>query len=176
MIFEPTGIAGAWLITPEFRFDARGFFARTFCMQEFEAQGLASRFVQCNISRNTHRGTLRGMHFQADPHAETKLVRCCRGAIYDVIADLRKDSPTYRKWAAFELTEANCRALYVAAGLAHGFQTLADESEMFYQMGEFYYPELARGIRWNDPAFGIEWPIANPILSDRDYSYADFVP
>jgi dTDP-4-dehydrorhamnose 3,5-epimerase len=125
---------------------------------------------------NTRRGILRGMHFQADPHPEGKLVRCTRGAIWDVVIDLRSGSPSYRQWIGVELTEKNARALYIPEGCAHGFQTLTDDSEVLYLMSEFYYPELARGVRWNDRAFGIEWPIADAILSDRDASYPDVAP
>jgi dTDP-4-dehydrorhamnose 3,5-epimerase len=156
--------------------DERGFFARSFCARDFQAEGLDPCMAQCNVSYNRRRGTLRGMHFQRAPHAEAKLVRCTRGSIYDVIVDLRPDSPSFRRWLAVELTDENRRALYVPRGFAHGFQTLADDCEVFYQMSEFYVPDAATGVRWNDPAFAIAWPIANPILSPRDASYPDFAP
>jgi len=148
--------------------DDRGFFARSFCREEFEAHGLDPQIAQCNISFNARRGTLRGMHYQAVPHAEAKLVRCTQGAIWDVIVDLRRDSPSFKRWHAVELSAANRRALYVPEGFAQGFQTLADDSEVLYLMSQFYRPDAARGVRWDDPAFGIEWPIADPQLSVRD--------
>jgi dTDP-4-dehydrorhamnose 3,5-epimerase len=156
--------------------DERGFFARSFCRDEFAAHGLRSSFVQCNISFNARRGTLRGLHFQASPHEEAKLVRCTRGAVFDVIVDLRKASATYRQWIAVELGADNHRMLYVPEGFAHGFQTLEDASEVFYQMSETFRPEASRGVRWNDPAFGIDWPLANPTVSARDADYPDFAP
>lgn len=155
-------------MNPERKADLRGFFARTWCAKEFASAGLNSKLVQCSISFNEKRGTLRGLHYQAAPHAEDKLVRCTRGAIYDVIVDLRPDSATYRRWHAEELTADNRRMLYVPLGVAHGFQTLTDHAEVFYQMSEFYHPDLARGVRWNDPILGIPWPVPNPIISDRD--------
>jgi len=170
--FLATPLAGAYLIELEQLDDERGFFARSFCQNEFKAHGLDPIVAQCNVSFNRKRGTLRGLHYQAEPHAEAKLVRCTRGAIWDVIVDLRKGSPTARKWHAVELTAENCRALYVPAGFAHGFQTLKDDTEVLYQMSEFYNAESARGVRWDDPAFGIAWPLANPILSKKDASYA----
>jgi dTDP-4-dehydrorhamnose 3,5-epimerase len=174
MRFEPIGLNDAWLVLPEAQMDDRGWFARTFCEQEFAARRATGRFVQCNVSFNYRRGTLRGMHYQAAPKEEAKLVRCTRGAAYDVLIDLREGSPTYCRHAAFELTSENRAALYVPAGFAHGFQTLSDETEMFYQMTEVYCPDLARGVRWNDPAFGIKWPISDPILSDRDRVHPDY--
>ena len=168
MKFSPTKLSGVWLVDLERREDERGFFARSWCQAEFERHGLNPRLVQCNVSFNRKRGTLRGMHYQVAPHAEAKLVRCTRGAIFDVAVDLRPESPTYRHWVGVELTAENGRALYIAEGFAHGFQTLADDSEVFYQMSEFFHPECARGLRWNDPAFGISWPSPNPIISDRD--------
>jgi dTDP-4-dehydrorhamnose 3,5-epimerase len=170
--FLPTPLAGAYLIELEQLDDERGFFARSFCQNEFKAHGLDPVVAQCNVSFNRKRGTLRGLHYQAEPHAEAKLVRCTRGAIWDVIVDLRKGSPTARKWHAVELTAENRRALYIPVGLAHGFQTLADDTEVLYQMSESYHPESARGVRWNDPAFGIAWPLADPVLSKKDESYA----
>jgi len=164
---------GACVIELEPISDERGFFARTWCAEEFERLGLNPKLVQCSISWNERRGTLRGMHYQAEPCAEAKLIRCCSGAIYDVIVDLRPASPTYGKWAAAELTSENLKMLYVPEGFAHGFQTLTDNTEVSYQISASYQPEFARGVRWNDPAFGIEWPISNPILSARDRAYAD---
>ena len=168
MIFEETRLAGAWVIEPECMEDERGFFARTWCRREFAERGLSTEVAQCSISHNRKKGTLRGMHYQAPPHAEVRLVRCTRGAIYDVIIDLRPGSPTYRRWIAEELTAGNRRMLYIPQGFAHGFQTLVDDTEVFYQMSEFYHPESARGIRWDDPAIGINWPHRQVILSDKD--------
>ena len=176
MIFSPTPLPGAWLVDVERHEDARGFFARTWCRREFEAHGLNARLVQCSMSRNRRRGTLRGMHWQAAPHAEVKLVRCSRGAIFDVIIDLRPGSPTRARHYAAELTAENGRALYIPEGFAHGFVTLVDDSDVVYQMSEYYEPSAGRGVRWNDPAFGIAWPIADPILHERDAHYPDYVP
>jgi dTDP-4-dehydrorhamnose 3,5-epimerase len=176
MIFTPTPLRGAWLVDIDRREDPRGFFARTWCHREFEAQGLETRLVQCSMSHNLRRGTLRGMHWQAAPHEEVKLVRCSRGAIWDVIIDLRPASPTHTHHFAVELTAADCRALYIPAGFAHGFVTLADDTDVLYQMSEYYAPGAARGVRWNDPAFGIPWPVAEPILHERDAHYPDYVP
>jgi dTDP-4-dehydrorhamnose 3,5-epimerase len=169
-------LSGAYLIELELVADERGFFARTWCAEEFQRLGLNPKLAQCSISSNTRRGTLRGMHFQAEPYAEAKLIRCCSGAIYDVIVDLRPTSPTYCRWSAAELTSANHKMLYVPEGFAHGFQTLVDNTQVFYQISATYQPEYARGIRWNDPAFGIEWPISQPILSARDCAFADHRP
>lgn len=174
MLFRETHLGGAYVIEPERLADERGFFARTFCEQEFEARGLNPRIVQCNVSFNKLKGTLRGMHYQAAPHEETKLVRCTQGAIYDVIIDLRPASPTFKQWVAVELSRANGLMLFIPEGFAHGFQTLADDTEVFYQMSEFYYPESSRGVRWNDPAFGIRWPAAERAISSRDAAFADF--
>ncbi|HXG47284.1 MAG TPA: dTDP-4-dehydrorhamnose 3,5-epimerase [Methylomirabilota bacterium] len=174
MIFTPTPLAGAFVLDLERREDERGFFARTFCAEEFRAHGLNPRVAQCSVSFNRRRGTLRGLHWQAPPHAEAKLVRCVQGAIYDVIVDLRPGSPTFRRHFALELAAATGRALYVPEGFAHGFQTLAEDTAVFYQMSEFYHPESGRGARWNDPAFGIDWPLANPIVNERDRAYPDF--
>jgi dTDP-4-dehydrorhamnose 3,5-epimerase len=176
MMFTETALKGVFLIEPEKRQDERGFFARTWCQREFEAQGLTITWVQCNISFNRKKGTLRGMHYQAAPYAEAKLVRCTQGGIYDVIVDLRPDSPTFKQWVAVELRTDNYRMLFIPEGFAHGFQTLEDDTEVFYQMSEFYTPEYARGVRWNDPAFGIQWPPAERIMSERDQTYADFLP
>ena len=169
MIFTETELKGAYLIEPERLEDERGFFARTFCQKEFESHGLNTRFLQCSISFNRKKGTLRGMHYQAAPHAETKLVRCTRGAIYDVIIDIRPGSPTFKHWLSAELTADNYRALYIPEGFAHGFQTLADETEIFYQMSEFFYPEAARGVRWDDTTFEIAWPfVETRTISAKD--------
>ncbi|MCS6771931.1 MAG: dTDP-4-dehydrorhamnose 3,5-epimerase [Kiritimatiellae bacterium] len=176
MIFTPTHIPGVWIVDVEPREDPRGFFARTWCRDEFARHGLDARLVQCNISFNRSRHTLRGMHYQAPPHEEPKLVRCTRGRIWDVALDLRRDSPTYCRWVAIELSAENRRALFIPTGCAHGFLTLEDNSEVFYQMGEAYRPEAARGVRWNDPAFGIKWPTELPFLSEKDASYPDFAP
>lgn len=174
MKFVPSALAGAYAIEIDRLEDERGFFARTFCRDEFAGKGLSTTFCQCNISFNHRKGTLRGMHFQDKPHEEAKLVRCTRGAIYDVIVDVRRDSPTFCAWAAFELTAENRTMLYVPQGFAHGFQTLEDNCEVFYQMSEMYHPNLARGLRWDDPALAIRWPIPAPFVSHRDAHYADF--
>lgn len=172
--FLPTRLHGAYVIEIEKLEDERGFFARTFCRDEFAAHGLRTTFVQCNVSFNASKGTLRGLHFQVRPHEEAKLVRCTRGSIYDVIVDIRKESATYRQWVGVELTADTGRMIYVPQGFAHGFQTLEDDSEVFYQISEMHHPESARGLRWNDPAFGITWPLEHPIASARDAAYPDF--
>jgi dTDP-4-dehydrorhamnose 3,5-epimerase len=175
MIFTELPIPGAFVIDLERRDDARGFFARAWCANEFADQGLSTRLVQCNISFSTRQGTLRGMHFQRDPHAEVKLVRCTRGAVYDVIIDLRPASQTYMQWLGVELSADNRRALYVPEGFAHGYQTLVDDTETFYQVSEFYAPQAEGGVRWNDPAFGIEWPYPETALvSAKDASWPDY--
>ena len=171
MKFVPTPFDGAFVVEPELLEDERGSFARSFCQEEFRAHGLDPVVAQCNISFNKRRGVLRGLHYQVKPHEEAKLVRCTRGAIWDVIVDLREGAPTCYQWFATELTADNRRALYIPPGFAHGFQTLADDSEVFYQMSAFYHPESARGVRWNDPVIGISWPLADPIVSPRDRSY-----
>jgi dTDP-4-dehydrorhamnose 3,5-epimerase len=176
MKFAETRFAGVFVIDLDRHEDERGFFARSFCTKEFAARGLPGSFVQCNISYNRRRGTLRGMHYQVAPCEEGKLVRATRGSILDVVLDLRPPSATYREWLSFDLSDENGRALYVPPGFAHGFQTLTDHVEVFYQMTEFYEPGFARGVRWNDPAFGIEWPIASPTVSERDAGFPDFVP
>lgn len=176
MRFAPTPLEGAYIVDIEPIVDERGFFARTWCQEEFYRRGLNSRLMQCNISFNRVRGTLRGLHYQEQPYAEAKFLRCSAGAIYDVIVDLRPTSRSYKKWFAVDLTAANRRMLYVPEGFAHGFQTLEEETEVFYQMSEAHRQEYARGIRWNDPVFGISWPFSNPILSQRDQSYPDFAP
>jgi dTDP-4-dehydrorhamnose 3,5-epimerase len=174
VIFEQTPLHGAFIIKPEILADERGFFARSFCQREFEAHGLDTRVVQCSISYNRRKGTLRGMHFQLPPHAETRLVRCTRGAAYDVILDLRVGSSTFARWVSAELTGRNHWAVYLPRGFAHGFQTLEDDTELAYQMSEPYHPASASGVRWDDPAFGIEWPEAIRTISQRDVSYPDF--
>jgi dTDP-4-dehydrorhamnose 3,5-epimerase len=176
MRFIQTQLSGVWVIEPERLDDERGWFARTFDAGQFAARGLNPAVVQCNASLNARRGTLRGMHYQADPHGESKLVRCVRGAIFDVAVDLRSDAGTYCCWHGVELSGENGLALYIPAGLAHGFQTLTDDCEVIYQMGHEYVPEAARGVRWNDPAFAIGWPAAGGerIISQRDASYPDF--
>ena len=174
MKFRETSLKGAFIIDLEKLEDERGFFARSFCRHEFEAHGLNPNVAQCNVSSNTRKGTLRGMHYQTAPHEEARLVRCTRGAIHDVIIDLRPDSSTFKQWIAEKLTEKNYRMVYVPEGFAHGFLTLEDRTEVFYQMSEFYAPASARGVRWNDPAFGIEWPIAVQVISSRDRGYPDF--
>ena len=173
MIFTETAIAGAWILTPERRDDKRGFFARVWCERELAQRGLETRVAQCSVSWNRQRGTLRGLHYQIAPHEEVKLVRCTRGAVYDVIVDLRPASPSVGRHAAIELTAENRLTLYIPKGFAHGFQTLDDDTEMFYKMSEFHAPDAGRGARWDDPAFGISWPISEPILNERDRSYPD---
>jgi dTDP-4-dehydrorhamnose 3,5-epimerase len=178
MRFRETRLKGAFEIDLELRLDPRGAFARTYCWREFEEHGLNPRVVQCNVSYNNSRGTIRGMHYQAAPHEEAKLIRCLRGAVYDVIIDLRPDSPTRRQWIAVELREQPGHPsgmLYVPAGFAHGFQTLEDDTAVLYQMSEFYAPESASGFRWNDPTFGVEWPEPVRVISDRDGGYPDFI-
>ena len=175
MQFVETKLKGAYVIEPEQLCDQRGFFARTWCRREFEARGLDTRLAQCSVSFNRHIGTLRGMHYQAAPHKEVKLVRCTMGGIHDVIIDLRPESATFRQWVGEELTARNRRMMYVPAGFAHGFVTLQEETEVFYQISDFYNPESARGIRWNDPAFSIDWPLDIRVISERDRLYADFL-
>jgi dTDP-4-dehydrorhamnose 3,5-epimerase len=174
--FHETALAGVLEVHIEPKLDARGYFARTWCRNEFAAHGLNSRLVQCSVSSNTRTGTLRGVHYQARPHGETKLVRCTRGAIYDVVVDLRPSSPTFKNWFGVELTANNGAMVYIPEGCGHGFMTLQDESEIFYQMSEFYHPDAAGGVRWNDPAFGIVWPGKAEVISDRDRTYPDFDP
>jgi dTDP-4-dehydrorhamnose 3,5-epimerase len=176
MIFTETPLKGAFLIDLEKRGDERGFFARAFCEKEFSAHGLSSRFVQVNNSLSATKGTLRGLHYQLAPKAETKVVRCVRGALHDVILDLRPGSPTFGKTFAAELTAENRRMLYVPKGFAHSFITLADDTEVFYLTDEFYAPDLERGVRWDDPRFGIDWPAQPVVMSDKDRNYPDFDP
>ena len=176
MIFKGTHLKGAYIIELERIEDNRGFFARAWCKREFEAHGLNSRLVQCNLSFNKRRGTLRGMHYQVAPHEEEKLVRCTRGAIFDVIIDLRRESPTYLEWIGVELTAENRKMLYVPEKFAHGYQTLEEKTEVVYQVSQFYSPESERGVRWNDPTFAIEWPEAgNTKISEKDKSWSDYV-
>jgi len=174
MKYHETKLAGVFEVRIEPQYDERGFFARTWCQNEFEARGLNSRLVQCSISFNTRKGTLRGMHYQVEPYAETKLVRCTRGAIYDVILDLRVKSPTFKDWIAVVLSAETRNMVYVPEGCAHGFLTLEDESEVFYEMSEFYNAESARGVRWDDPAFRIAWPGKVEVISERDRTYPNF--
>ena len=174
MIFVETELEGAFILEPEILEDERGFFARTWCRREFEARGLCAEWVQCNISFNRKKGTLRGMHYQAAPYEEVKLVRCTMGSIYDVIIDLRPESSTFMQNAGVVLTAQNRTMLYIPKGFAHGFLTLEDNTEVFYQMAEFYVAECARGVRWNDPAFGIQWPTDVRVISKRDQNHPDF--
>jgi dTDP-4-dehydrorhamnose 3,5-epimerase len=175
MIFTPASVDGAYVIDVEPREDERGFFARVWCEREFAEHGLTTRLVQWNLAFSHRRGTLRGLHFQSPPHAEAKLVRCTRGAIYDVIVDLRPASPTFTQWLGVELTADNRRMLYVPEGCAHGYQTLVDNTETLYPVTEFYTPEAEAGVRWDDPAFGIEWPDAKgALLSEKDRSWPDY--
>ncbi len=174
MIFIETHLKSAFLIEPERIADDRGFFARTWCQKEVASRGLETRLVQCNISYNPRKGTLRGMHFQTRPWEEVKIVRCTRGKIYDVIIDLRPASSTFKKWFGVTLSEEKRNMLYIPKGFAHGFITLADQAEVFYQMSEFYSPDHARGVRWNDPAFSISWPVEVRQICERDRNYPDF--
>lgn len=175
MKFIETGIEGAWLIELDRIEDERGFFARAWSREEFGARGIGPDFVQSNLSLSHSKGTIRGLHYQREPHAEGKFIRCIRGAIFDVILDLREDSPTRHQWVGFEISAANYRAVYIPPGCAHGFQTLEDSSEAFYMTSAPYCREAEGGVRWDDPRFGIRWPLAeNPVLSDKDRSWPDF--
>jgi len=176
MIFTETPLAGAFVIEPELIEDARGFFARTWCAREFAARGLVTHIVQCSTSFNKKKGTLRGMHYQAAPFAETKIVRCISGSMYDVIIDLRPSSSTYTRHSGVVLTAENRKMVYVPVGFAHGFQTLEDNTEVLYQISEVYSSAHARGVRWDDPAFGIRWPSDERTIVDRDRAYPDFSP
>jgi dTDP-4-dehydrorhamnose 3,5-epimerase len=174
MIFKETILKGAFVIELEPSSDERGFYARSWCQREFKEHGLNPALVQCGISYNKKKGTLRGMHYQAAPQAQAKLVRCGRGSVYDVIVDVRPESATFKKWVAVELTADNRRMLYVPEGMAHGFQTLEDDTEVLYQMTEFHDSESDRGVRWDDPAFRIDWPSADRIMSERDRAFPEF--
>jgi dTDP-4-dehydrorhamnose 3,5-epimerase len=174
MQFIQTPLLDAYIIAPEKLADDRGFFARTWCRQSFLQHGLDANLIQCSVSFNHHQGTLRGMHWQMSPFGETKLVRCTQGAIYDVIVDLRPDSDTFKQWTAVELSAENHKALYIPKGFAHGFQTLVDNTEVFYQMSDVYVPGAARGFRWNDASFKIDWPKEISMISQRDRDYPDF--
>ncbi len=174
MRFTEIRLSGAYVIELEPRQDARGFFARAFCRREFEAYGLNPRIAQANVALSHARGTLRGLHYQVAPFEETKVVRCTRGSVFDVMVDLRPGSPTYCQWVGEELSAASRRMLYVPAGFAHGYQTLEDDTELFYLVSECYSPEHERGVRWNDSAFGIRWPLAEPIVSPKDQAFPDF--
>ena len=173
-MFRETRLSGAYLIEPELKDDARGFFARVWCEKEFAERGLTARVAQCNISFNRTKGTLRGMHYQTDPYREAKIVLCTKGAAYDVIIDLRPESPTFTEWTASELNSENRRMIYVPEGCAHGFQTLKNDTELCYFMSEFYHRECARGVRWNDPRFAVNWPLSPGCLSHRDANFPDF--
>jgi dTDP-4-dehydrorhamnose 3,5-epimerase len=176
MLFRETGIAGAWIVDVEPSSDERGMFARTFDALLFEERGLSADVVQCSTSFNPRAGTLRGLHYQADPHAECKLVRCTAGAVYDVLVDLRAESSTRGRWEATELSSESRRAVYVPHGVAHGFQTMVDGSELLYMIDRPFEPSAARGVRWDDPAFAIEWPepAGARVISERDRSFADY--
>jgi dTDP-4-dehydrorhamnose 3,5-epimerase len=174
MQFEPTMFRDAYLARLELVRDSRGFFARTFCVEEFADRGLETNYPQHSISFSARRGTVRGMHYQRDPHGEAKLVRCAKGVILDVIIDIRADSPTYCRWQKFELSSANGHQLYIPKGFAHGFQTLSDDTEVNYLISAQYKPELAHGIRYNDPAFGISWPLSVTEISEKDLHWPDF--
>lgn len=176
MIFTETKIKGVFIIEPELLMDERGFFARSFCKEEFSQRGLEDSIVQCSISYNKKKGTLRGMHYQAPPYEEAKIVSCTKGALYDVILDLRKISETYCQWIAVELTDHNLKMVYVPKGCAHGFQTLKDSTIVYYQMTESYNPESARGVKWDDPQFKIFWPLQEAIVSDKDKSFGKYLP
>jgi dTDP-4-dehydrorhamnose 3,5-epimerase len=175
MRFTETKLKGAYVIEIEPIEDERGFFARSWCQQEFRDRGLNPNLVQCNVSFNQKKGTLRGMHYQIKPHEETKLVKCTRGSIYDVMIDIRRDSATFKQWTAIELSAENHKMLYIPEGFAHGFQTLEDNTEVFYQMSDFYHPESARGLRWDDPMFAIVWALTeNLVISLKDQQYSLF--
>lgn len=174
MKFQPTSLPGVFVIDTEPISDDRGFFARTWCQDEFKRLGLAADFVQCSISYNRRRGTLRGMHYQKSPHEEVRLVRCTKGGIFDVALDLRPDSQTFKQWFGTELSDQNRKQMYIPKGCAHGFLTLSDDAEVFYQISEFHHPESAAGVRWDDPAFGIQWPAEVAVLHQRDATYPSF--
>jgi dTDP-4-dehydrorhamnose 3,5-epimerase len=174
MLFRQTQLEGVLLLEPECRTDERGFFARTWCRAEFAQQGLWLDWVQCSLSFNRIRGTLRGLHYQVPPSAEAKLIRCTMGALYDVVVDVRPESTEFGRWIAVELTAHNRRLLYIPEGFAHGFQTLVDDTEVLYQVSEYYCPEAARGVKWNDPLLGIQWPACDKrVISSRDQEFPD---
>ncbi len=172
MIFTESPLAGAFIVDIARSEDERGFFARSFCADEFTAQGLSGEMRQCSLSYNARRGTLRGMHFQTSPHEEEKLVRCTSGAVFDVIVDVRPQSPTRHRWFGAELTAANRRAVYIPRGFAHGFISLTDHAELFYMISVPFAPGFGRGLRWNDPVLGIEWPLSPAVVSERDADFA----
>ena len=172
MKFSRTSLPGVWLLELELREDERGFLARTYCEREFAERGLETRWPQCNLTLTRKRGMIRGLHFQSEPKPEIKLIRCSAGTIFDVLVDVRRGSPSFGRWEGFELSGENRHTLYVPGGIAHGFQCLTDNCEVFYQMSEFYHPELARGLRWNDPKVNIHWPLANAMVSERDRGLA----
>jgi dTDP-4-dehydrorhamnose 3,5-epimerase len=174
MIFTETKIKGAFVVDITPNTDDRGFFSRSFCRKEFDAQGLSPCVAQCNISLNHKRGTIRGMHFQSSPHEEAKLVRCTRGEIFDVVVDLRPDSSTHTQWVGVRLDDRNHRMLYVPPGCAHGFQSLTDDAELMYQVSEYFAPSHAFGYRHDDPAFGIEWPLPLTVISQADRSWPPY--
>ena len=177
MIFEETNLKGAFVIRIEKRADERGFFARAWCKKEFEAHGLSLQFVQSNLAASRHKNTMRGMHYQSAPFQEAKLIRCTKGAVYDVIIDLRPDSATYEGWFGIELNMDSHKMLYVPENFAHGYQTLVDDSEVYYQVSAFYSPEHEKGIRWNDPAFDIKWPVTKDlVISEKDKNWPDYSP
>jgi dTDP-4-dehydrorhamnose 3,5-epimerase len=176
VLFRETPLTGAWVLDLTPNEDDRGFFARTYCDRELSEHGLPTTWPQCNLSRNTRKGTLRGMHYNLPPHREAKLVRCVRGAIWDAIIDLRADSPTRLRWFGVELSADQANALYIPEGFAHGFVTLQDDTDVFYHMGRRYEGAAARGLRWNDPRFGIAWPMAPAVIGERDRTYPDFDP
>jgi dTDP-4-dehydrorhamnose 3,5-epimerase len=173
MIFTELALKGVYLIEPDRREDERGFFARTFCVEEFSARGLDPAIAQCNVSYNRRRGTLRGLHYQTPPYAEAKLVRCTAGAVFDVVVDIRPSSPTFKWWLGVELSAENRKMLYIPEGFAHGFQTLEDHTQLFYQISKVYVPEAARGIKWDDPTIGIAWPMTPLVVSARDQGYPE---
>ena len=176
MKFHSTTLPGVWRIELERREDERGFLARTFCEHEFAANNLNTHWPQCNLTHTKRRGTIRGLHYQAEPRPEIKLIRCVAGKVWDAVVDVRSESATYGKWEAFELSEQTLQQLYLPAGFAHGFQCLSDNSALFYQMSEFYVPELARGVRWNDPTVALPWPVPDPNLSERDRNFPLLLP
>lgn len=174
MRFLETPLEGTFILEPEPLQDERGFFARTWCAEEARRHGVATCFVQVNVSQNRSRGTIRGLHYQVAPYGEDKVVQCIRGRIFDVVLDLRVGSATYREFYSLELSQTNRRMLYIPKGLAHGFQTLADDSEVQYFMSEYYHPESSRGVRWDDPGFDVPWPLELSAISEKDRSYPDF--